>query len=89
MVGTPLDQRFQGSVTKGVVSATRVYEGRAYIQSDAVVNGGNSGGPLLDEEGSVVGITVSGMEIGGAPVGINLFIPIDDALRALSLTPGR
>lgn len=88
VVGTPLDQRFQGSVTKGVVSATRIYEGRAYIQSDAVVNGGNSGGPLLDEEGSVVGITVSGMEIGGAPVGINLFIPIDDALRALSLRPG-
>lgn len=86
-VGTPLDEKFQGSVTKGVVSATRTYNGLPYIQSDVVINGGNSGGPLLDEAGAVIGICVSGMEINGAPVGINLFIPIDDALKALALTP--
>lgn len=86
-VGTPLDPKFQGTVTKGIVSATRTYEGLPYIQSDVVINGGNSGGPLLDEAGAVIGICVSGMEINGAPVGINLFIPIDDALKALALTP--
>lgn len=86
-IGTPLDEKFQGSVTKGIVSATRTYEGMSYIQSDVVINNGNSGGPLLDEQGAVIGITVSGIDIGGAPAGINLFIPIDDALKALALTP--
>lgn len=71
----------------GCVSATRTYEGLRYIQSDVVVNHGNSGGPLLDEKGAVIGITVSGIDIGGAPAGINLFIPINDALKALALTP--
>lgn len=86
-IGTPLDAKLQGTVTKGIVSATRTYEGLPYIQSDVVINGGNSGGPLLDEAGAVIGICVSGMDINGAPVGINLFIPIDDALKALALTP--
>lgn len=86
-IGTPLDAKFQGTVTKGIVSATRTYEGLPYIQSDVVINNGNSGGPLLDEAGAVIGICVSGMDINGAPVGINLFIPIDEALKALALTP--
>lgn len=86
-IGTPLDAKFQGSVTKGIVSATRVYDGQSFIQSDAVINSGNSGGPLLDENGAVIGVCVSGYEVNGAPAGINLFIPIDDALKALALTP--
>lgn len=86
-VGTPLDAKFQGSVTKGVMSASRIYDGLPFIQSDVVINNGNSGGPLLDESGAVVGVCVAGWEINGAPVGINLFIPIDDALKALVLTP--
>jgi S1-C subfamily serine protease len=86
-IGTPLQARFQGTVTKGIVSANRIYNGTPYIQSDVAVNGGNSGGPLLDENGAVVGVTVSGINISGAPVGINLFIPIDDALQTLALTP--
>lgn len=86
-VGTPLDDKFQGSVTRGIVSATRIYDGLPFIQSDAVINSGNSGGPLLDENGAVIGVCVSGYEVNGAPAGINLFIPIDDALKALALTP--
>lgn len=86
-IGTPLEEKFQNTVTRGIVSATRTYDGMPFIQSDVVINSGNSGGPLVDEKGAVIGICVSGMDIGGAPVGINLFIPIDDALKALALTP--
>ena len=84
-IGTPLDSRLQGSLTKGVVSANRILEGYSYIQSDVVVNPGNSGGPLLNATGDVVGVTVSGIGQDVAPRGINFFIPIDDAISFLSL----
>ncbi|HEX5378451.1 MAG TPA: S1C family serine protease [Phenylobacterium sp.] len=86
-IGTPLDAKFQGTLTKGIVSANRIFDGYSYIQSDVLVNHGNSGGPLLDEKGAVIGITVKGYDIGGAPAGLNLFIPIGDALDFLNLKP--
>lgn len=88
-IGTPLDAKFQNTVTKGIVSANRVFDGLSYIQSDVTVNHGNSGGPLLDKSGRVLGLTQSGTEISGAPVGLNLFVPIRDALDFLSLKPAR
>jgi serine protease Do len=87
VIGTPLDQKLQGTVTKGIVSSKREIDGLSYIQSDAATNHGNSGGPLLNENGAVIGIAVQIYEIGGAPTGLNLFIPIDDALKALALKP--
>lgn len=87
-LGTPLDPKFQGTVTKGVVSSTRILDGFAFIQSDVTVNPGNSGGPLLDEAGAVVGIAVLAYRPDDLPTGINLFIPIGDALDFLNLKPG-
>ena len=52
------------------------------IQADVAITSGNSGGPLLDKNGNVVGITVASY-VGGDD--LNLFIPIDDALKALNL----
>lgn len=86
-IGAPLDQQFQGTVTRGVVSATRIYDGLSYVQSDVTVNHGNSGGPLLDEKGRVIAITDLGYQPEGLPTGINLFIPIGDALDFLNLKP--
>lgn len=84
-IGTPLDEKFQSTVTKGVISANRIYDGFNFIQSDVTVNPGNSGGPLLDEKGGVIGITVIGIRDDASPTGINLFIPIGDALDFLNL----
>jgi S1-C subfamily serine protease len=52
------------------------------------VNPGNSGGPLLDDAGQVVAMTVSRYSRNPAEAvqGLNFFIPIDDALRFLALT---
>lgn len=86
-VGTPLDEKFQGTLTQGVVSAYRLLDGLNYLQSDVNVNPGNSGGPLLDEKGAVVGITVLAYRPDDLPTGINLFIPIGDALDFLNLQP--
>lgn len=84
-VGAPLDQQLQSTVTRGIVSATRVVDGYSYIQSDVSVNGGNSGGPLLDRDGNVIGLTAAGLTRSGVPLGINLFIPISEAEGFLGL----
>ena len=81
-VGSPFGQSLSGTVTRGVLSARRVFEGVPFLQSDVAVNPGNSGGPLMDANGRVIGITV----IGTAAKGISMFIPIDDVLDKLSLT---
>lgn len=84
-IGSPLGDRFQNTMSKGIVSALRTQQGLPLIQSDVMVNHGSSGGPLLDEAGRVIGLTASGQVVNGAPVGINFFIPIDDALKTLNL----
>ena len=83
-IGSPLGKEYQGSVSSGIVSATRTMEGMRYIQSDVATSHGSSGGVLLDENGAVIGITVSGVDPSVAS-GLHFFIPIGDALDFLSL----
>jgi serine protease Do len=84
-VGTPIDASMLNTVTRGIISANRFMDGFAFIQSDVGVNSGNSGGPLLDEKGRVIGITVIKMFPGQGQQNLNLFIPIGDALDFLAL----
>lgn len=84
-LGSPLEESLKSTLSKGIVSAFREENKLNYIQSDVNVNPGNSGGPLIDKNGNVVGITVSGYSINKAPQGINFFIPINEALSTLNL----
>ena len=59
-LGYPLDLEGGMSVTRGIVSAFRTYGGVAYVQTDAATNRGNSGGPLLNLRGEVVGMSSRG-----------------------------
>jgi serine protease Do len=87
-IGAPIDPKLQNTVTRGVVSASnRIMDGFSFIQSDVTVDPGNSGGPLLDEQGRVLGFTDKGIRTAEAPTGLNFFVPIDDALRFLSAEP--
>lgn len=86
-IGTPLSKDLSNTVTRGIVSAMRTLEGEPWIQSDVAVTHGNSGGPLVDEGGEILGLTAWGVAPNGASANINFFIPIDDALRALALQP--
>ncbi|WP_334128898.1 S1C family serine protease [Sneathiella sp.] len=88
VIGSPLREGLQSSVTAGIVSAHRNSSDSAtsYIQSDAATSPGNSGGPLLDQNGNVMGISVAKVT-GKAAEGINLFIPILSALDALKIIP--
>jgi hypothetical protein len=77
VVGSP--QGLSGTVTTGVLSAIRPLEGQTILQIDAAVNPGNSGGPMIKLDGSVVGVVVA--KLRGAE-NLNFAVPIN-ALRGL------
>jgi S1-C subfamily serine protease len=84
-IGSPLGRALQGTVTRGVVSGHPVVDGQRYIQSDAPVLPGNSGGPLVDASGNAVGIVVSVLAHTGGLSRVDLVVPIEDALHAVGL----
>ena len=57
-IGTPEDQFFEYSISKGIISSLR--DKGTQIQTDALINRGNSGGPLIDYSGCVVGMNTWG-----------------------------
>ena len=85
-IGTPLEIDLQGTLSRGIVSAIRHRDGELLIQSDVSIAHGNSGGPLLDEKGNVIGMTVSGLE--NTTANLNFFIPVAEILKALNLKLG-
>ena len=86
-IGSPLYRKLSGTVTKGIVSKFATNRaGMEDIQADVDIQGGNSGGPLLDNKGNVVGISYAGFGPPGKfSAGVNFFIPIADALRRLNI----
>jgi len=80
-IGSPFG--LQNTVTAGIVSAKGRETGELlpFIQTDAAVNPGNSGGPLINMRGEVVGINSQIFTTSGAYAGISFAIPIDEAMR--------
>ena len=82
-IGAPFG--FEQSATQGIISAKgRALPGDAFvpfIQTDAAVNPGNSGGPLFDAAGRVIGINAQIYSQNGGFQGLAFAIPIDVALR--------
>ncbi|MBM7405274.1 MULTISPECIES: Do family serine endopeptidase [Sphingomonas] len=80
-IGNPFG--LSGSVTAGIVSAiNRVTGGGTYdrfIQTDAAINRGNSGGPMFDLQGNVIGINSQILSPTGGNIGIGLAIPAEQA----------
>jgi V8-like Glu-specific endopeptidase len=71
----------QNTVTRGIVSGLRRTGNATLVQTDAAVNPGNSGGPLLDRNGEVIGITTMGYK---DRQGLNFAVGVDHALALLS-----
>ena len=85
-IGNPFG--LEGTLTTGVVSsigrAIQSNEGgrlEGMIQTDAAINGGNSGGPLLDSSGSVIGVNTA--IVGDKNAGIGFAVPINRAKALL------
>jgi serine protease Do len=91
-VGNPLG--FDRTVTTGVISAlnrtTRQLAGETFIQTDAAISPGNSGGPLVDSHGRIVGIN-SATILGVGASNLGFAIPINLAMEMANqvLTTGR
>ncbi len=95
-IGTPLGI-YPGTVTSGIVSAldrsitagTGRFGGgeqlSGLIQTDAAMNPGNSGGPLLDDSGDVIGINTA---VSGSAAGLGFAIPINAAKAIIAQANG-
>lgn len=94
-VGTPMGSSYKGTVTKGILSGKdRMVEVNVsgntadyymkVIQIDAAVNPGNSGGPLCDVSGNVIGV-ISLKIVEDRVEGMGFAIPIEDALDYASI----
>ena len=100
-IGYPLDLQGQATFTAGIVSAVRTLEDhmgeyREYIQTDASINRGNSGGPLVNLNGEVIGINTWAIEmvmeeglILEVIEGISFATPIDDTQAFTKEVTGR
>jgi len=77
-----------GTVTVGIVSSlNRDINSGPYdnfIQTDASINRGNSGGPLFDMSGNVIGINTAIISPSGGSIGIGFAIPADTAIRVIA-----
>jgi S1-C subfamily serine protease len=95
-IGSPLGT-YTETVTKGIISAMgrditvadeqtgRPVQLHDLIQTDAAINPGNSGGPLLDANGSVVGLSTA---VAGNAEGLGFAIPINAASELIALARG-
>lgn len=86
VIGSPLGAAFDVSVSRGIVSGFRTFDGHAYLQTDAAVNPGSSGGPMLDARGDVVALT--SWKVVGKAEGLGFGVPVEAALEALGIRVG-
>ena len=82
-----------GTVTAGIVSALHRVTGQGgandrYIQTDASINRGNSGGPMFDMNGNVIGINTLIFSPTGGNVGIGFAIPTEEAFPIIQTLKG-
>jgi S1-C subfamily serine protease len=87
-IGNPFGQ-FERTMTDGIISAlNRTLETdntvlRGVIQTDAAINRGNSGGPLLDLRGRLIGVNTAIYSPSGTSAGVGLAIPVDKVRRVV------
>ncbi len=88
VVGSPLGDTYALSVSRGVVSGIRKINGVEYVQTDAAINHGNSGGPMFDGAGNLIGIVAlkpidPNAGVNQTAEGIGLGVSLQQASRSL------
>jgi S1-C subfamily serine protease len=83
-IGTPISLDLGQTVSRGIVSGNRSHEDRLFIQTDVSVNAGNSGGPLINKEGKVIGLVTLKISDNRAE-GLAFAIPISQVAETLNI----
>ncbi len=83
-IGSP--KGLHNTVSNGIISAFRIFDGQGLIQITAPITFGSSGGALFDMAGNVIGVTSSGIDAHG---NLNFAIPINDVKKALQTVARR
>ncbi len=83
-IGSPLGEQLRGTITAGIVSAkgrsmpsNGEFKIESFIQTDAAVNPGNSGGALVNKKGELVGINTAIVSQTGAYSGYSFAVPVN------------
>lgn len=84
VIGTPGFTDLGQTVSKGIISGNRTIDGKNYLQTDASVSPGNSGGPLLNDKLEIIGI-VNAKVVSSGMEGIGFAIPMSVALEKLNI----
>ncbi len=88
VIGAPIDAALAGTISDGLLAADRLIDGTRTLQISAPTSPGNSGGPVLTEQGQVIGLVVSGITLDGAE-NINFALPINYVRGQLALASTR
>ncbi len=88
-IGNPLG--LEHTLTDGLISSRRVYDGKAWIQFSAPISPGNSGGPLFNMRGEVIGISTATLSsFGTSAQNLNLAVPVNELKKLFRpVYPGR
>ena len=90
-IGSPLGEQLRGTITAGIVSAkgrsipdgSGEFKIESFIQTDAVVNPGNSGGALVNKKGELVGINTAIVSQTGSYTGYSFAVPVNIVKRVI------
>ena len=90
-IGSPLGEQLRGTITAGIVSAkgrsmpntSGEFKIESFIQTDAAVNPGNSGGALVNKKGELVGINTAIVSQTGAYSGYSFAVPVNIVKRVV------
>lgn len=85
----PLHGTSSFTVTRGIVSSTKLANGIEHIQTDAAINPGNSGGPLLNEKGEAIGVNtwVANYDESGRPLqSMGFAVGVDEYKKRFKVT---
>lgn len=86
-IGSPSGEALATTATRGIVSGTRTWGERVFLQTDASISPGASGGPLLRPDGQVVAI-ISWKLAGGALEGLGFGVPVSTLTERLGVSQG-
>ncbi len=87
-IGNPLG--LEHTLSDGLISSRRIYDNKAWIQFSAPISPGNSGGPLFNMKGDVVGVTTATILGRGIAQNLNLAVPVNELKKLFKPNyPGR